>query len=264
MCKNNARFWSASVTPDAITYSSNCFTHLVHRCAIVVRSSCTLKFLMPGGVGGALPLWESVGMRRGFAPHFRQLDDLFAPLNLTMSTILFRSCWVPFRNPPFSACRRSFCPQIDQIYNFIQILLGPILNFEPRTPTDPPPPPPPPRVLMPANPKTHRPAPRIFSGPTKTTHKQPHKAHNEAACSHINRRQMTYGHVRIESKKQYELNHWRQTRQDPIWLLVYLATTSGDLHQLADLHETSILDDAESRYYSHFYPLGNNEGGGWN
>ena len=75
-------------------------------------------------------------MRRGFAPHFRQLDDLFAPLNLTMSTILFRSCWVPFRNPPFSACRRSFCPNIDQIYNFIQILLGPILNFEPRTPTD--------------------------------------------------------------------------------------------------------------------------------
>ena len=63
----------------------------------------------PGG--GALPLWESVGMRPGYAPHFRQLDDLFAPLNLTMSTILFRSCWVPFRNPPFSACRRSFCPQ---------------------------------------------------------------------------------------------------------------------------------------------------------
>ena len=60
--------------------------------------------------GGALPLWESVGMRRGFAPHFRHLDDLFAPQNLTMSTILFRSCWVPFRNPPFSACRRSFCP----------------------------------------------------------------------------------------------------------------------------------------------------------
>ena len=46
--------------------------------------------------GGALPLWESVGMCRGFASHFRQLDDLFAPQNLTMSTILFRSCWVPF------------------------------------------------------------------------------------------------------------------------------------------------------------------------
>ena len=60
---------------------------------------------------GALPLWESVGMRRGFAPHFRHLDDLFAPQNLTMSTILFRSCWVPFRNLPFSACRRSFCPK---------------------------------------------------------------------------------------------------------------------------------------------------------
>ena len=58
----------------------------------------------------ALPLWESVGMRRGFAPHFRHLDDLFAPQNLTMSTILLRSCWVPFRSPTFSACKRSFCP----------------------------------------------------------------------------------------------------------------------------------------------------------
>ena len=50
--------------------------------------------------GGALPLWESVGMRRGFAPHFRHLDDLFALQNLTMSAILFRSCWVPFWKPP--------------------------------------------------------------------------------------------------------------------------------------------------------------------
>ena len=46
--------------------------------------------------GGALPLWESVGMRRGFAPHFRHLDDLFAP------------------------------PKFDHVYHFIQILLGPI------------------------------------------------------------------------------------------------------------------------------------------
>ena len=73
-------------------------------------------------VGGALPLWESVGMRRGFAPHFRHLDDLFAS-------------------------------KFDQIYHFIQILLGPILNFERCTPTDfdpecPPPPPPPPRGLL--------------------------------------------------------------------------------------------------------------------
>ena len=58
-------------------------------------------------------------MRRGFAPpHFRHLDDLFAP-------------------------------QIDQIYNFIQILLGPILNFEPRTPTDFYPECPPPRGFCP-------------------------------------------------------------------------------------------------------------------
>ena len=91
--------------------------------------------------GGALPLWESVGMCRGFAPHFWHLDDLFAPKNLTLSTILFRSCWVPFRSPPISACIRSFCPQKDQIYHFIQILLGPILNFERCTPTDFDPPP---------------------------------------------------------------------------------------------------------------------------
>ena len=48
------------------------------------------------GTNPLLPLRESVGMRRGFAPHFRHLDDLFAPQNLTMSTISFRSCWVPF------------------------------------------------------------------------------------------------------------------------------------------------------------------------
>ena len=77
----------------------------------------------PGG-GGALPLWESVGMPRGFAPHFRHLDDLFAPQNLTMSTILFRSCWVSFRSPPFSACRRSFCPPNWPNLSFYSDLVG--------------------------------------------------------------------------------------------------------------------------------------------
>ena len=103
----------------------------------------------PWGVGvgvGALPLWESVGMRRGFAPHFRHLDDLFAPQNLTMSTILFRSCWVPFRNPPFSACRRSFCPKNWPNLQFNSDLVG--SHFELRAahplwflPGVPPPPP---------------------------------------------------------------------------------------------------------------------------
>ena len=47
------------------------------------------------------------------APHFQQVDALFAPPpKLTKSIILFRSCWV------------------------IQILLGPVLNFERRNPTD--------------------------------------------------------------------------------------------------------------------------------
>ena len=101
-------------------------------------------------------------MRHGFAPYTRHLDNLFVPtptsptphpLNLTMSTILTRSCWVPFRKLPiFSTVDDIFAPQIDQIYHFIQILLGPILNFERRTPADfcpechPPPPPPPPLV----------------------------------------------------------------------------------------------------------------------
>ena len=97
--------------------------------------------------GGALPLWESVGMRRGFAPHFRHLDDLFAPQNLTMSTISFRSCWVPFRSPTFSACRRSFCPPNWPNLSFYSDLVG--SRFELRAPHPywfwpgvPPPPPP--------------------------------------------------------------------------------------------------------------------------
>ena len=97
------------------------------------------------GPGGALPLWESVGMRRGFAPHFRHLDDLFAPPNLTMSTIL---CWVPFRSPTFSACRCSFCPPNWPNLSFYSDLVG--SRFELRAahpywfwPGAPPPPPPP-------------------------------------------------------------------------------------------------------------------------
>ena len=53
-----------------------------------------------------------------------------------MSTILFRSCWVHSENPHFQHVDDLFTPKIDQIYNLIQIFLGPILNFEPRTPTD--------------------------------------------------------------------------------------------------------------------------------
>ena len=79
-------------------------------------------WLMPRG--GGLPLWESVGIRRGFAPQFRHLDDLFAPQNLTMSTILFRSCWVPFQSPTFSACRRSFCPPNWPNLSFYSDLFG--------------------------------------------------------------------------------------------------------------------------------------------
>ena len=41
-----------------------------------------------------------------------------------------------FETPHFQHVDDLFAPKIDQIYNFIQILLGPIFNFEPRTPTD--------------------------------------------------------------------------------------------------------------------------------
>ena len=61
---------------------------------IPARGGCGCWCVCVGG--GALPLWESVGMRRGFAPIFSiwTLDDLFAPQ-----------------------------PKFD-VYHFIQILLG--------------------------------------------------------------------------------------------------------------------------------------------
>ena len=47
-----------------------------------------------------------------------------SPPNLTMSTILFRSCWVPFRSPTFSACRHSFCPPNWPNLSFYSDLVG--------------------------------------------------------------------------------------------------------------------------------------------
>ena len=138
---------------------------LVYRNAHQTSSS---KCLMGGGV---LPLWESVGMRHGFAPHFRHLDDLFAPQNLTLSTILFRSCWVQFRSPPFSACRRSFCPPNWLNLSFYSDLVGSILNFEQHTPTDfdpewPPPTPPPSPPPHPTDPHPHPTDPHPHPHPT--------------------------------------------------------------------------------------------------
>ena len=83
--------------------------------AMEILHSCTKPSICHrggGGGGGGLHLWESVDMRRGFAPHFQHLDDLFAPQNLTMSSISFRSCWVPFRKPPFSGCCQMFAPKL--------------------------------------------------------------------------------------------------------------------------------------------------------
>ena len=45
-------------------------------------------------------------------------------INWSVIAILFRSCWVPFRSPPFSACRRSFCPQNWPNLSFYSDLVG--------------------------------------------------------------------------------------------------------------------------------------------
>ena len=80
-----------------------------------------------GGGGGALPLWESVGMRRGFAPpppppHFRHLDDLFAPPKFDHVHHFIQILLGPISKPPnFQQVDDIFAPKIDQIYNFIQI-----------------------------------------------------------------------------------------------------------------------------------------------
>ena len=108
-----------------------------------------LIFSFPGG-GGGLPLWESVGMRRGFAPHFGIwtiyyfIQILLGPISKPHIFSMYICIDALFAPPP----------QIDKIYHYIQILLGPVLNFERRTPTDfdpecpPPPPPPPPRDFL--------------------------------------------------------------------------------------------------------------------
>ena len=55
-----------------------------------------------------------------------------------------------FEAPHFQHVDDLFVPKIDQIYHFIQILLGPILNFERCTPTDFDPECPPPASSLPA------------------------------------------------------------------------------------------------------------------
>ena len=93
------------------------------------------------GWGWGTPSLRVSSMRRGFAPLFRHLDDLFAPK--IWPCLLFYSDLVGshFEAPHFQHIDAPFAPQIDQIYHFIQILLGPVLNFERRNPTDFDPPP---------------------------------------------------------------------------------------------------------------------------
>ena len=84
----------------------------------------------------ALPLWESVGMRPGFDPHFQHLCDLLAP-KFWPCLPFYSDLVVPISNASHFQHADDLCaPQIDQIYHFLQILLSPILNLKRRTPTD--------------------------------------------------------------------------------------------------------------------------------
>ena len=99
--------------------------------------------------GVTLPLWESVGMRAVLPPIFG-IWTIFLPPKI-WPCVPFYSDLVGshFEAPHFQHVDDLFASKFDQIYHFIQILLGPILNFERCTPTDfdpecaPPPPPPP-------------------------------------------------------------------------------------------------------------------------
>ena len=85
--------------------------------------------------GGGTPSLSVSRYAPRFCPPFSASGRSFCPPNLTMSTISFRSCWVPYRKPPFSGCWWSFCTPNWPDLSFYPDL-GPILNFEWRTPTD--------------------------------------------------------------------------------------------------------------------------------
>ena len=80
----------------------------------LLRVFCQLTVYIsknPGGWGGHSLFASQYVCAAGFfaaaPPPFSAFGRSFF---FTMSTILFRSYWVPFWSPPFSACRRSFCP----------------------------------------------------------------------------------------------------------------------------------------------------------
>ena len=106
-------------------------TQLHWRCVCVLGGGAQLPG-KGGGGGGALPLWESVGMRRGFAPMFG-IWTIFSPPKI-WPCLLFYSDLVGshFEATHFQHVDALFAPQIDQIYHLIQNLLGPVLNFERR------------------------------------------------------------------------------------------------------------------------------------
>ena len=92
---------------------------------VVVAAGC--RYDPGGGGGGGGGGTSSLRVSRyapWFCPPFSASGRSFCPPNLTLSTILFRSCRVPFRSPPFSACRRSFCLQIWPNLSFYSDLVG--------------------------------------------------------------------------------------------------------------------------------------------
>ena len=110
-------------------------SHYLNQCRLIISE--ILWHTFPGGGGGALPLWVSVGMRRGFASPFSASGRSFCPPKFDHVYHFIQILLGPISKPPnFQHVDDLFAPKIDQIYNFIQILLGPISNFEPRTPTD--------------------------------------------------------------------------------------------------------------------------------
>ena len=95
-----------------------------------------------------IPFWESVGMRRGFASIFG-IWTIFLPPKI-WPCLPFYSDLVGshFEAPHFQHVDDLFASKFDQIYHFIQILLGPSWTSSGApllilTQSAPPPPPPP-------------------------------------------------------------------------------------------------------------------------
>ena len=90
-----------------------------------------------GSPGGGTPSLRVSRYGPRFCPPFSASGQSFCPPKFDNVYHFIQILLGPVSKPPnFHHVDDLFAHKIDQIYNFIQILLGPILNFEPRTPTD--------------------------------------------------------------------------------------------------------------------------------